>query len=81
MDMGWYTVDDSFNDTSPYGYLKGCDFFFNACNASTAFTEFCDSTQSIKSCTSQNLGKGVCQITPYSDNCGIWVSAVNCVDE
>jgi proprotein convertase subtilisin/kexin type 5 len=37
-DMGWYTVDDTFNDTSPYGYKKGCEFFFNGCNSTTTFT-------------------------------------------
>lgn len=37
-DMGWYTVDDTFNDTSPYGYNKGCEFFNNACNSTTSFT-------------------------------------------
>jgi hypothetical protein len=25
-DMGWYTVDDTFNETSNYGYQKGCTF-------------------------------------------------------
>ena len=37
-DMGWYTVDDTFNDTSPYGYQKGCDFFNFGCNSSTSYT-------------------------------------------
>jgi hypothetical protein len=23
-DMGWYFVDDTFNDTSPFGYKKTC---------------------------------------------------------
>lgn len=80
MDMGWYTVDDTFNDTSPYGYHKGCDFFFQACNSTTSFDEFCDPTLSVKSCTTQNFGKAVCQTSTYSDKCGIWVSSLNCVD-
>ena len=25
-DMGWYEVDDSFNETTNYGYQKGCAF-------------------------------------------------------
>ena len=23
-DMGWYGVDDTYNDTINYGYMKGC---------------------------------------------------------
>lgn len=30
-DMGWYTVDSTFNETSNYGYQKGCDFLYKAC--------------------------------------------------
>ena len=30
-DMGWYDVDDTFNDTTNYGYKKGCPFFTDAC--------------------------------------------------
>jgi hypothetical protein len=40
-DMGWYTVDGTFNDTSTFGYQKGCDFVNNICYSSTAYTEFC----------------------------------------
>jgi Leishmanolysin len=36
-DMGWYTVDDSFNETTNYGYQKGCDFINNACLGSASF--------------------------------------------
>jgi proprotein convertase subtilisin/kexin type 5 len=79
-DMGWYTVDDTFNDTSPYGYQKGCDFFNNGCNSSTAYIEFCTTGSNIKSCTSQSLSKSTCQIDAYSDNCGIWIGTLNCVD-
>ena len=25
-DMGWYTVDDTFAESSNYGYQKGCTF-------------------------------------------------------
>ncbi len=33
--MGWYGVDDSFNDTVSYGYQRGCDFFTDGCYEST----------------------------------------------
>lgn len=79
-DMGWYTVDDTFNDTSPYGYKKGCDFFNNGCNSSTTYTEFCTAGQPTKSCTTQSLSKGTCQVNAYSDKCGIWVGSFNCAD-
>ena len=26
-DMGWYIVDDTFNDTSNYGYHQGCELW------------------------------------------------------
>lgn len=78
--MGWYTVDDTFNDTSPYGYNKGCDFFNNGCNSSTTYTEFCTAGQNIKSCTSQSMSKSTCQVGTYTDKCGVWVGTLNCVD-
>lgn len=34
-DMGWYDVDDTFNDTTNYGYKKGCSFYTDACYATT----------------------------------------------
>ena len=34
----------------------------------------------VKSCTSQSFSKGVCQVNPYSDKCGIWISTLHCVD-
>jgi len=37
-DMGWYTVDDSFAETSNYGYQKGCSFVVDACYSNTSFT-------------------------------------------
>lgn len=36
-DMGWYTVDDTFNDTSSYGYKQQCDFFRKGCNHTSQF--------------------------------------------
>jgi|JI9StandDraft_1071089.scaffolds.fasta_scaffold683112_1 hypothetical protein len=79
-DMGWYTVDATFNDTSPYGYKKGCDFFNLGCNSSTTYTEFCTAGLNVKSCTSQSLSKSTCQTNAYSDKCGIWKGTLNCVD-
>lgn len=45
-DMGWYGVDDSFNDTTNYGYQKGCSFFYDACysNSTTFPKYFCNPT-------------------------------------
>lgn len=37
-DMGWYTVDDTFNETSNFGYKKGCTFVKNACYGGTTFS-------------------------------------------
>jgi hypothetical protein len=37
-DMGWYTVDGTFNDTSNYGYQKGCSFVTDACYSASTFT-------------------------------------------
>lgn len=37
-DMGWYTVDSTFNETSNFGYQKGCDFLNLACFNSTSFS-------------------------------------------
>jgi hypothetical protein len=37
-DMGWYTVDDSFNETINYGYHKGCNFVYDACLGSTSYS-------------------------------------------
>ncbi len=37
-DMGWYTVDDTFYDTSNYGYQKGCSFVLDACYSATSFS-------------------------------------------
>lgn len=52
-DMGWYTVDSTFNETSNYGYQKGCSFLYDACYG-TNFEEFCDSAAlaSISLCSS-----------------------------
>lgn len=36
-DMGWYTVDTTFNETSNFGYQKGCSFLYLACYNGTSF--------------------------------------------
>jgi hypothetical protein len=41
-DTGWYLADDTFSETTNYGYNKGCSFVYDACYSSTSFTEFCD---------------------------------------
>lgn len=46
MDMGWYDVDDTFNDTLNFGYKKTCDFVENACYSSNTYEKyFCDAAQ------------------------------------
>lgn len=35
IDMGWYGVDGSFNDTTNYGKNLGCEFFTDACYSTT----------------------------------------------
>lgn len=37
-DMGWYTVDETFSDTTNYGYQKGCDFVLHGCYSATSFS-------------------------------------------
>lgn len=44
-DMGWYTVDDTFNDTTNYGKDLGCDFLNDACYGSIDYSKyFCNPT-------------------------------------
>jgi hypothetical protein len=38
--MGWYDTDDTFNDTSNYGYKKGCSFYFDACYGSASMPKY-----------------------------------------
>ena len=61
-DMGWYTVDDTFVETSNYGYNKGCSFVTEACYG-TNFTEFCDNSthpSTTSYCDSNFIGKAIC---------------------
>lgn len=37
IDMGWYIIDSTFNDTMPYGFQKGCNFVYNLCNYTPLF--------------------------------------------
>jgi len=44
-DMGWYGIDDTFNDTTNYGYNMGCSFFYDACYGTTSYPKyFCNPT-------------------------------------
>ncbi len=84
-DAGWYTVDDTFNDTTNYGYQKGCTFYNNACFGGTSFsTYFCDSValNGNTLCASNFLGKSTCNISAayMADGCGIFTPFTNCVD-
>jgi hypothetical protein len=74
--MGWYTIDETFNDITSYGYQKGCDFLNNICYSSTTYTEFCGvaANANIKSCSSQHFSKSKCALDTYSDGCGLWIS-------
>lgn len=85
-DMGWYEVDDSFNDTSNYGYHMGCDFYNNACyDINQTFTDyFCDSTTSSTTafCSTNYVAKATCtnQTGIMSDGCGLYGGYLNCID-
>jgi hypothetical protein len=37
-DTGWYLAEDTFAETSGYGYQKGCSFVLDACFSSTSFS-------------------------------------------
>jgi len=83
-DMGWYTVDDTFYETSNYGYQKGCSFVLDACSSGTSFTEFCNaaSQSGISSCQTNFFGKAICtnDAAAMADSCGIYGPYTNCVD-
>ncbi len=62
-DMGWYGIDDTFNDTTNYGYQQGCSFFFDACyGASPNAKYFCNvaSYTNVSECSSTFTGKATC---------------------
>lgn len=84
-DMGWYEVNDSFNDTSNYGYNLGCGFYTGACYDTTTYPKyFCDMTaySGVFACATNFLGKAVCtdQSGAMTDGCGILGGYLNCVD-
>lgn len=83
-DMGWYTVDAKFNETSNYGYQKGCDFVYYACYNSTNFEEFCNAAtqSSISVCQSSFYSKAICsnQASLMADGCGLYGPYFNCID-
>lgn len=83
-DTGWYLVDDTFSETTNYGYQKGCSFVLDACYSNTSFSEFCNTATSanISYCQTTFFGKAVCtsQTSAMSDGCGIYGSYFNCVD-
>jgi len=86
-DMGWYIVDDTFNDTTNYGFHKGCDFYNGGCwdIVSGPYPDyFCDPTafSGVSTCSTNFLGKAVCtnQSSIMADNCGIFGSYFNCID-
>jgi hypothetical protein len=88
MDMGWYQVDDSFNDTSNYGYNLGCNFYNNACydsNAASLYSKyFCDMAtySGVSTCSSNFLSKAICtnESGIMADGCNIFGGYFHCVD-
>ena len=83
-DMGWYEVDDTFNDTSNYGYKMGCDFYNDACYGATTYDEyFCDTTafNGVSTCATNFMSKAICTSTgTLTDGCGIFGGYLHCVD-
>ena len=76
-DMGWYGVDDTFNDTISYGHNRGCDFLTDACYAATVENKyFCNpiAYTGISACSTSFLGKAVCsdQAGLMADGCGVF---------
>lgn len=84
-DMGWYEVDDTFNDTSNYGYNQGCSFFTDACYSATSFPDSFCSTVSLNQVTlptTNYLSKAFCSSDAgiLADGCGVFFPYQNCVD-
>ena len=76
-DMGWYEVDDTFNDTTNYGFNKGCSFVEDACYAASPDDKyFCDTANYVNTsvCSTTFLGKAVCSNTAtlMADGCGLF---------
>lgn len=83
-DMGWYDVDDTFNDTTNYGYHLGCNFVNDACYGSSYPKYFCDTAayENVSVCSTTFLGKAICtdQASLMSDGCGMFAEYFHCVD-
>lgn len=83
-DMGWYTVDSTFNETSNFGYQKGCDFLKKGCTGGTTFSEFCDSATLSQTslCQTNFMGKAICSSTSslMADGCGLYGPYFSCAD-
>ena len=84
-DMGWYEVDDTFNDTTNYGFQLGCNFYTDACYAATNYPKyFCEPANyvNVSVCSTDFLGKAVCtkSASTMADNCGIFGEYFHCVD-
>lgn len=74
-DMGWYTVDDSWSDTTNYGYGLGCPFMEDACYGTSDPKYFCNqaATLNVSFCDTNFLGKSTCtnQTAFMADGCGM----------
>jgi hypothetical protein len=83
-DTGWYLADDTFLETTNYGYQRGCSFVLDACYNSTSFPEFCNiaSSLNVSSCQTTFYGKTICDndASLMSDSCPIYAPYFSCVD-
>lgn len=83
-DMGWYEVDDTFNDTTNYGKGEGCTFFTNACYGTSFPKYFCNPANYVNTsvCSTTHLGKAICtnDATVMADGCGLFGEYFHCVD-
>lgn len=74
-DTGFYTVNYTWAEPLPWGYLKGCDFVYGACTTSTAtnFDEFCTVSQyNGWTCSLNRQFVSLCNassLDTYSDGC------------
>lgn len=84
-DMGWYVIDDTFSETTNYGYKMGCSFLLDACYGSTNYSNyFCNSVSQsgVSYCMTNHLSKAVCDNSTslMSDGCGLYGPYFDCVD-
>ena len=83
--MGWYGVDDTFNDTTNYGKGLGCAFYHDACHGSNTYSKyFCNPAAftDVTECSTTFLGRAGCsdQSQLMADGCGLFVDYSNCAD-